>query len=81
MTKLGDKLSDPGYKSGDDYLHHNCVICGEPRYEEVENDDGKMIWLCDEHYWIWVGLSPCCGAEPDPMFPNSKVCSVCKEHF
>jgi len=79
--KLGEPLARQGWKGGDDYDRHFCVKCNEPGYEEVEDDDGTLIWLCEDHYWEWSGLSPCCGAEPDPMFPNDTICSNCKEHF
>jgi len=81
MTKLGEALPEQGHKGGDDYLHNNCVKCNESGFDTVENEDGKMVWLCEEHFWNLKcdGLSPCCGAPSSSA--NDTICSQCGEHY
>lgn len=68
---------------------HYCK-CGEPATRQEtfyrginEYRHSYQEWICDECYdrLDEEELSRCCGAPPDPMFPDDKVCDVCKEHF
>jgi len=88
------KYTEPTYEVEDGFY---CPLCLKDLYQELMCEklnswhksfikalfqaiNDKELPESDEEQYD-EELSPCCGAEPDRMFPNDNICSNCKEHF